>query len=80
MFELNAVHALLVLAAWFAACYLAITRFSAIQRLLAFSLHRGLLRCGGLGQDGKPCRVIPTSSGVTISTMTLRVCPEVIAV
>ena len=64
MLELTVTNGLLAVAAWFVTCYVAITRFSAIQRLLALSIQRGLRRIAAVGEDGNPAyRVIPTKSG-----------------
>lgn len=64
MLEISTTNVLLVLAVWVFAFYIAVKRLSAVQRLLAFSLHRVLRRYAAVDSNGKPsCHVTSTTSG-----------------
>lgn len=64
--ELNAVNALLAIAAWLAACFIAVTQLQAVQRLLAYFLHFRLRRVAAPGELGNPTyRVTATPSGAS---------------
>ena len=68
MLEISTTNVLLVLAVWVFAFYIAVKRLSAVQRLLAFSLHHILRRYAAVDSNGKPsCQVTSTTSG-TIPT------------
>ncbi len=73
MMEFNAVNALLAIAAWLAACFIAVTQFQAVQRLLAWALQCNLRRIAAAGDGGKHSyKVTATSTGVTLAL--LRAC------
>lgn len=68
MLEISTTNVLLVLAVWVFAFYIAVKRLSAVQRLLAFSLHHVLRRYAAVDSNGKPsCHVTSTTTG-TIRT------------
>ena len=67
MMEFNAVNALLAIAAWLAACFIAVTQLQAVQRLLAWLLQCHLRRIAAPGDGGKHSyRVTATPTGASL--------------
>ena len=64
MLDICATNVLLALLVWIFACYVAVTRFSAVQKLIAFGLHCVLRQCTALSSNVKPSyRVTSSPSG-----------------